>query len=80
MLYWHGEDRDVLMLPRFECAYRRACKLLTDYNQRILIFHSVYDYSALLKTFNTNTFNFHKYFKEILKYIYVLYIKTFLSF
>ena len=79
MLYWHGEDRDVLMLLRFECAHRRACKLLTDYNQRILIFHSIEDYSALLKAFNTNTLNFHKYFKEILKYIYVLYI-TFLSF
>ena len=43
---------------KIECAHRRACKLLTDYNQNILIFHSIYDYFALLKTFNTNTLIF----------------------
>ena len=26
---------------KIECAHRRACKLLTDYNQKILTFHSV---------------------------------------
>ena len=46
------------------CAHRRACKLLTDYNHRILIFHPIYDYFALLKAFNTNTLNFHQYFKD----------------
>ena len=45
------------------CAHRRACKLLTEYNQTILTFHSIYDYFALLKAFNTNTHNFHQYFK-----------------
>ena len=30
------------------CAHRRARKLLTDYNHRILTFHSIYDYFALL--------------------------------
>ena len=30
----------------------------------ILIFHSIYDYFALLKAFNTNTFNYHQYFKD----------------
>ena len=47
-----------------ECAHRRACKLLTDYNQNILTFHSIYDYFALLKAFNTNNINFHQYFKD----------------
>ena len=49
---------------KIECAHRRAGKLLTDYNQRILTFHSIYDYFALLKAFNTNTLNFHQYFKD----------------
>ena len=31
-----------------ECAHRRARKLLTDYNHRILTCHSIYDYVALL--------------------------------
>ena len=39
-------------------------KLLTDYNRNILTFHSIYDYFALLKAFNTNTLNFHQYFKD----------------
>ena len=34
---------------KIECAHRRACKLLTDYNQKTLTFHSIYDYFALLK-------------------------------
>ena len=29
---------------KIECANRRARKLLTDYNQRILTFHPIYDY------------------------------------
>ena len=49
---------------KIECAHRKACKLLADYNQKILIFHSIYDYFALLKAFNTNTLNFHQYFKD----------------
>ena len=28
---------------KIECAHERACKLLTDYNQKILTFHSIYD-------------------------------------
>ena len=47
---------------------RRACKLLTDYNQKILSFDSIYDYFALLKPFNTYTLNFHQYFKDKLYY------------
>ena len=43
---------------KIECAHRRACKLLTNYNQKILTFHSIYDYFALLKAFNTNTLIF----------------------
>ena len=46
------------------CAQRRACKLLTDYNQKILTFHTIYDYFAVLKALNTNTLNFHQYFKD----------------
>ena len=49
---------------KIECAHRRARKLLTDYNQKILTFHSMYDFFALLKAFNTNTPNFHQYFKD----------------
>ena len=41
------------------CAHRRACKLLTDYNHKILTFYSIYDYFALVKAFGTNTVNFH---------------------
>ena len=26
---------------KIECVHRKACKLLTDYNQKILIFHSI---------------------------------------
>ena len=49
---------------KIECAHIRACKLLTDYNHRILTFHSIYDYFASLKTFNTNNLNYHQYFKD----------------
>ena len=48
---------------KIECAHRRASKLLTDYNHWILTFHSIYDNFALLKAFNTNTFNY-QYFKD----------------
>ena len=43
---------------KIECAYRRACKLLADYNKMF----SIYDYFALLKAFSTNTLYFHQYF------------------
>ena len=46
---------------KIECAHRRAWKLLTDYNQKIVTFQSIYDYFALLKAFNTNSLNFHQY-------------------
>ena len=49
---------------KIECTHRRACKLLTDYNQKILSFHSICDYFALLKAFYTHTLNFHQYFKD----------------
>ena len=49
-----------------ECAHRRACKLLTDYNQKILTFHSIYDYFALPKTFKVDTLNYHQYLKKYL--------------
>ena len=49
---------------KIECAQRRARKLHTDYKDRILTFHTIYDYFALLKAFNTNTVNFHQYFKD----------------
>ena len=49
---------------KIECAHRRAGKLLTDYNHRILTFPSIYDCFALLNAFITNTLNFHQYFKD----------------
>ena len=48
---------------KIECAHMRARKSLTDYNHKILTFHSI-NYFALLKAFNTNTLNFHQYFKD----------------
>ena len=48
MRYWHGEDSGHTNAAKIECAHRRARKLLTDYNHRILTFHSIYDYFALL--------------------------------
>ena len=59
----HGEDRDLRMLLKIECAHRRARKLLTDYNHRILTFHSIYDYFALLKALSCI---------EFLDYVYSL--------
>ena len=38
---------------KIERAHRRACKLLTDYNQNILTFHSIYDFFALIKLFTS---------------------------
>ena len=49
---------------KIECAHRRACILLTNYDQKILTFHSIYHYFTLLKAFNTNTLNFQQYFKD----------------
>ena len=49
---------------KIECAHRRARKLLTDYNHRILTFHSIYDYFAVLKAFNTNTLKFSSIFQR----------------
>ena len=49
---------------KIECAQRRACKLLTDCKQKILTFHLIYNYFALLKAFNKNTLHFHQYFKD----------------
>ena len=49
---------------KIECPHIRACKLLPDYNQKILTFHSINNYFSLLKAFNTNTLNFHQYFKD----------------
>ena len=60
MRYWHGEDRDLLMPLRLsELAGEHV-----NYSQIIITFHSIYDYFALLKAFNTNTLNFRQYFKE----------------
>ena len=56
LLAW--ERSEPAYAAKIECAHRTARKLLTDYNQRILTFHSIYDYFALLKAFNTNTLNF----------------------
>ena len=33
---------------KIECAHRRGCKLLTDYNHRILTFHSIFKALTLL--------------------------------
>ena len=64
-LYWHAWGRsERTNAAKIECAHRRARKLLTDYNHIIVTFHSIYDYFALLKAFDTNTLNYHQYFKD----------------
>ena len=62
LLAWERSGRT--KTAKIKCAHRRAGKLLTDNNHRILTFYSVYDYFTLLKDFNTNTLNFHQYFKD----------------
>ena len=62
LLAWGRSGR--MNAAKIECAHRRARKLLTDYNHRILTCHSIYDYVALLTAFNTNFHNFHQYFKD----------------
>ena len=65
MLYWHAWGRSgCTNAAKIECAHRTASKLLTDYNSNILTFHSIYDYFALLKAFDTTTLKFHQYFKD----------------
>ena len=63
MLSSHGGRSGRTKAAKIECAHRSARKLLTDYNHRILTFHSIYDYFGLLKAFNTNTLTFHQYSK-----------------
>ena len=53
MLLWLG------VLTGEHANYSQIINKLT-----ILTFHSIYDYFALLKAFNTNTPNFHQYFKD----------------
>ena len=62
LLAWGRSGR--MNAAKIENAHRRACKLLAYYNHRILTFHSIYDYFALLNAFNTNTLNFYQYFKD----------------
>ena len=51
MLYWHGEDLDILMLPKLSALIHwSACKLVTDYCHMVLTFHLIYDYFTLLST------------------------------
>ena len=72
LLAWGRSGRTLKYSPfnatvvaaKIECAHRRACKLLADYNHRIFTFHSIYDYFALLKAFNANTLNYHQYLKD----------------
>ena len=61
LLAWGRSGRT--NVAKIECAHRRARKLLKDYNHSILTFHSIYDYFALLKAFNTNTINFSSIFQ-----------------
>ena len=49
------------------CGYvsvRQGVDVCVSWVYRILTFHSIYDYFALLKAFNTNTLNYHQYFKD----------------
>ena len=64
MLYWHREDREVLMLLRlsvltgehanYSQIITKRSSLLTQFKITLLF----------LKAFSTNTLNFHQYFKD----------------
>ena len=55
----------LLLLHDLESTFNLYRKSTSLFNRdRILTFHSIYDYFALLKDFNTNTLNFHQYFKD----------------
>ena len=59
LLAWERSGRT--NASKIECAHRRACKLIKDYNQRILTFLLVYDYFAVLKGFQHK----YKYFSSL---------------
>ena len=54
LLAWGRSGRT--NVANIECAHMRACKLLTDYKNDILTFHSIYDCFASLQAFNINTY------------------------
>ena len=59
------ESTDSMSVLSCECAHRRARNYShADYNQKILTFHSIYVYFALLNAFNTTSHNFHQYFRD----------------
>ena len=62
LLAWGRSGRS--NAAKIECAHKKARRLLTNYNHMIHTFHSIYDYFALLKAFNTNSLNFHQHFKD----------------
>ena len=65
MLYWHEEDKDVLMLLRLSVLTgEHANYLQVNYIQTILNFRSIYGYFALLTASNTNTVCFHLYLND----------------
>ena len=59
-----GRSKGTNNADKIECTHRRASKLLTDDMQKIITFHSIYDYFALINSCNTITLNFHQYFKD----------------
>ena len=70
LLAWGRSGRTYA--AKIECAHRRVRKFLTDYNHRILNFHTIYRYFTLLKVFNTNTLNFHQYLKDKLSSLQIV--------
>ena len=61
---FNAAKHECLSINCTRCFAFSASKWLTNYNQNILTFHSIYDYFALLKAFNTNAENFHQYFND----------------
>ena len=62
-LHWYWEDRDALFLLRLSVLTGEQANN-SDYNWNIINFHSIYDYFALLESFDTNTLNTHQYVKD----------------
>ena len=64
MRYWHGEDRDVLMLLRLSVPTGEPANFSQIITKRSSLSTQFMITFALLKAFNINTLNFHQYFKD----------------
>ena len=66
LLYIHYNNE--IVMGSYSCSTHCALLYYTirklKFYRNYWLIHSIYDYFALLKAFNTNTRNFHQYFKD----------------